>query len=250
MTSREQKDALKRSLHRMDVPIRPSHLIETQSLVRESLRPGKRRLSFWEFLGAQVRFIGWKIWLFQAVTLLFICGIPFLLWGRELGSPRTAGTLLCCCSLLTFMTALPFLHRARRYGMCEVEMAARTSGLKQVGGEADDYRHRGLCHAWQHFLFPCGENQLIPRRHSSVSAAPLPGGQQRPNVSHWPHAGIQVGAEQCGGLRGSVSRILSADQRLLRAVPAGRYPEMGHRLRRSRCLLRLPGTNCFSQSRL
>ena len=36
---------------------------------------------------------------------------------------------------MTFMTALPFLHRARRYGMCEVEMAARTSGLKQLGGK-------------------------------------------------------------------------------------------------------------------
>ncbi len=135
MTSREQKDALKRSLHYMDVPIRPSHLIETQSLAREGFRPGKRKLSFWEFLGAQVRFIGWKIWLSQAVTLLFLCGIFFLLWGRALGSPRTAGMLLCCCSLLTFMTALPFLHRARRYGMCEVEMAARTSGLKQLGGK-------------------------------------------------------------------------------------------------------------------
>lgn len=130
MTSLEQKEALKRALQR-PAPVRQARLQETQNLARKALRPVKKRLSFWAFLGTQVRFIGWKIWLSQAVTLLFL----FLLWGPVWGSLWSARTLLCCCSLLIFMTALPFLHRAKRFGMCEVEMAARFSGVKQLGAK-------------------------------------------------------------------------------------------------------------------
>ncbi len=132
-----QKKDLKRSLQRQVVPVRQAHLRETQALARKALyrRAKKQRLSFWHFLGTQVRFIGWKVWLSQAVTLLFLCWAPLLLWGRIGGSPRSAGMLLCGCSLLIFMTALPFLHRSKHFGMCEVEMAAKFSGVKQLAAK-------------------------------------------------------------------------------------------------------------------
>lgn len=135
MTNRELEAQLKTALHKAAFPVRPAHFQETLSLVSDELRkhPARKRLSYWEFLGTQVRFIGWKIWLFQALTLLLLGCLSYSLRQSFLDSPRSAGLLLSCCSLLISMTALPFLHRSRRYRMCEVEMAARFSIIKQLG---------------------------------------------------------------------------------------------------------------------
>lgn len=134
MTKRELETRLRSSLH---TPAQPARFQETLRLARKAVqeRPGSRRISFFEFLGTQVRFIGWKIWLFQALTLLILSSLSFSLWKTFLITPWSAGFLLSCCSLLITMTALPFLHRSKRYQMCEVELAARFSGVKQLGAK-------------------------------------------------------------------------------------------------------------------
>lgn len=135
MTKHELETDLRRSLH--NAPLRPARLGEILSLVKAEIKqhPVPKRLSFWGFLGSQVRFIGWKIWFFQALTLLVLSALSFSLWNTSLISPRLAALLLSGCSILSVMTALPFLHRSRRYQMCEVELAARFSGVKQLGAK-------------------------------------------------------------------------------------------------------------------
>lgn len=132
MTKHELENALRQSLQR--TPANPPHIQDTLLLARQALRlrSTRNRLSFWGFLGSQVRFIGWKIWLFQAFTLLPLTCLIFSLWHSIGASPRSAGILLSGCSLLIFMTALPFLHRSKRYQMCEMEMAVRFSGVTQL----------------------------------------------------------------------------------------------------------------------
>lgn len=137
MTNHELETQLRKALHSANAPVRPAHVQQTLTLTKAALskRTDPKRLSCWGFLGTQVRFIGWKIWLFQIVTLLLMTGALFPLRLNFLGSLHTVRVLLVGCSILVFMTALPFLSRSRRYQMCEVEMAAKVSGSKQLGAK-------------------------------------------------------------------------------------------------------------------
>lgn len=137
MTNRDLKAQLKKSLHVSRTPVRPAHVRETLTLAERQLqkRPAPKKLSYWSFLGTQVRFIGWRIWLFQALTLLLLTGALFPLGLNLFGSLHTVRMMLVGCSILVFMTALPFLCRPKRYQMCEVEMAAKISGSKQLGAK-------------------------------------------------------------------------------------------------------------------
>jgi hypothetical protein len=51
--------------------MRNDHMNETIYLVRNEIakKAGRKRLSFWQFLKTQIRFIGWKIWVMQLVVL-------------------------------------------------------------------------------------------------------------------------------------------------------------------------------------
>lgn len=137
MTNHELETRLKNALHSTASPVRSTHVRETISLAGEPLakRKASKKLSYWRFLGTQVRFIGWKIWLFQAVTLLLLTGIVFSLLHSLAGSPVSVGILLSGCSFLVFLTALPYLYRSKRYQMCEVEMAAKVPGVRQLGAK-------------------------------------------------------------------------------------------------------------------
>ncbi len=137
MTNHELETQLKNALHSADAPVRPAHIRETLSLAQISLarKTAPKRLSYWGFLGTQVRFIGWKIWLYQAVTLMLLTGVVFSLFLSFTDNSKSVGILLSGCSFLIFLTALPFLYRSRRYQMIEVEMAAKVSGSKQLGAK-------------------------------------------------------------------------------------------------------------------
>lgn len=137
MTNHELETQLKNALHSAGAPVRPAHVQQTLTLTKAILskRTAPKRLSCWRFLGTQVRFIGWKIWLFQAIVLLLLTGALFPLRLYFLGSLYTVRTLLIGCSILVLMTALPFLYRSRRCQMCEVELAAKVSGSKQLGAK-------------------------------------------------------------------------------------------------------------------
>ena len=55
--------------------MRDDHMKETICLVKKeiAMKAERRRLSFWQFLKTQIRFIGWKIWTMQMIILGIMC---------------------------------------------------------------------------------------------------------------------------------------------------------------------------------
>lgn len=105
---------------------------ETAALARAMVtqRGAVVRIGFAEFLGEQVRFIGWKIWLLQALCLLALSStMDGLLGGLYFLNGYIAMQCLSCLSVLVLLTALPFLASATRYQMHEVEAATHFSSL-------------------------------------------------------------------------------------------------------------------------
>lgn len=95
-----------------------------------------KRLGFAPFLGTQVRFIGWKIWLFQALVLLVANHTLTVALGRIYFLDATiAMRCLSCLSVLVLLTALPFLANATRYHMHELEAATYFSALQLLAAK-------------------------------------------------------------------------------------------------------------------
>lgn len=91
----------------------------------------RERLRFAAFLGIQVRFIGWKIWLLQAFCLLAAHSVLEVLLGHYYFlEARIAAQCLGCLSVLVMLTALPFIRTATLYRMQELESATRCSSLR------------------------------------------------------------------------------------------------------------------------
>lgn len=133
MTRKALKQQLKTALQAVEAPVRTECVQRIQSLAQEEGRqiPERDRIPFSAFLSMQIRFIGWKIWAAQGGLLAAICGLFAVSMGEHfLDAPRNAGLLLCCLSVLVFMTALPFIHRAFYYKMHEIEAATRFSSVK------------------------------------------------------------------------------------------------------------------------
>ena len=133
MTNHELEAGLRTALHHTGHSADPAQIRETVSLAQASLKAPPKRLSYWGFLGTQVRFIGWKLWLFQAAVLMLMTVLFRSLYHSIFDHPQAIGAALSGCSFLVFLTALPFLYRSKRYQMCELEMATRVSGLRQLG---------------------------------------------------------------------------------------------------------------------
>lgn len=94
------------------------------------------RIGFAAFLRRQVRFIGWKIWLMQALCLLFANGMLNHTFGTVYFTyPRLMMQCLCCLSVLVMLTALPFLYEAVRCRMHEVEAATRFSATRLLAAK-------------------------------------------------------------------------------------------------------------------
>lgn len=122
---------LKQSLHQAPAMVSEEHFENTLLLAgKEAYRKQKRkRISFTHFLSMQIKFIGWRIWSIQGVSLLIVGGIiscSYDYWKY----PQYMVKLLFCLSVLVFMTALPFIHRSVRYQMQEIEAATHFSSVK------------------------------------------------------------------------------------------------------------------------
>ena len=85
-----------------------------------------RRVGAWELIRRQLRFTALPVWGLQAALLAAICCV--------FGAARPADELIpasaSLAAVLAAMTLLPFHGRARRYGMEEIEAAARLSSEK------------------------------------------------------------------------------------------------------------------------
>lgn len=123
------KDAIKLS----DIPISKAHLKETlSSAEQEMCRKSKReRIKFKTFLSLQIRFIGWKIWLVQGLMLTAVCSMLSISFGNILfHNQEHIALLLSGIAILILMMAIPFIHRALRYKMHEIEVATYFSSIK------------------------------------------------------------------------------------------------------------------------
>ncbi|MCI7807886.1 hypothetical protein MR626_01130 [bacterium] len=111
--------------------VRSSSVSKAVLLARKEAISRRQRISFLQFLSMQIRFIGWKVWAVQGASLLAVCWLLSHLFGQGYWKdPQSVAGLLVCLSLLTFMTAPPFLYRSVRYRMQEVEAAAGFSSAR------------------------------------------------------------------------------------------------------------------------
>ena len=111
---------------------------QTSARVRSMVRQqgAVERIGFAAFLGTQVRFIGWKIWLVQALCLLAAnAGLSNAFGMTYFTYPRLLVQCLCCLSVLVMLTALPVLYEAARCRMHEMEAATYFSSLRLLAAK-------------------------------------------------------------------------------------------------------------------
>ena len=103
--------------------------LANQELIKKSQKP---KLSFWEFLILQIKYMGVHIWIMQGFLLTAVCALlPFLSQQDFMYlSPRRIAILLCCFSTLLAMNAIPFAYRSIHYRMWEVETASHFSVMR------------------------------------------------------------------------------------------------------------------------
>lgn len=125
------EEQLTQSLHQVPSVSGDSHLQATILLARKEAgkKQNRTRISFSRFLGKQISYIGWRLWILQGIFLLAVYGV-LSDFSDYLKSPLHLAKLLFCLSIMVFMTALPLLARSFRWRMQEVEAAARFSSVK------------------------------------------------------------------------------------------------------------------------
>lgn len=126
------KHCLKIAMQSGNMPIDTAHLQQTLLLAGQELRntPRRRQIKFCSFLALQIRFIGWKIWLAQGLLLAAGCYVLNAAFGKDFYyNRRYAAILLCSIAILIIMTAIPFIQRAFRYRMNEIESATYFSSV-------------------------------------------------------------------------------------------------------------------------
>lgn len=89
----------------------------------------KRRISFWQFMAGQARFLGWKIWGMQAAALAAMYVFIYTFCNGDVAYvlERRLPVLLCFGSVILLFPTLPMLVRSRRYQMAETEQVCRFS---------------------------------------------------------------------------------------------------------------------------
>lgn len=124
---------LKDALNLSDIQINKTHLQQTLFLARQELRqkPNYKHIKFQTFFVSQIRFIGWKIWAMQGFLLVLLCSALSISFGNTfLHNQRYVVMILCSVAILVLMTAIPFIHRALRYKMHEIELSTYFSSIR------------------------------------------------------------------------------------------------------------------------
>ena len=83
----------------------------------------KENIHFSRFLLAQVRYIGWKIWIIELVVTIIPVFILFKFLEWHTITQTTAVFLLCCLTIAISMLCIPFIYRSIYYQMYEIEAA-------------------------------------------------------------------------------------------------------------------------------
>ena len=110
-----------------------SHLQYTKELsqICRASCTGRQRTSpaFSALVKKQLKFIAWKLWLFQGMVLSVLCAVFFCLAEDNYPNWFTAvlPKFLCFCGVMVAMSAIPLLRRSSRYQMMELEQSTRFS---------------------------------------------------------------------------------------------------------------------------
>ena len=126
-TTEEIRIRLRSSMGEMSLPDAGEGLSRLLRMAREETAGSQRRerLSFWRFFIIQGKYLGWKIWATQFCCLFFITAlVPRILGTNFLSIPAYTVKYLCAFSCFIFLSGVPFLGRAGRYKMYELESAA------------------------------------------------------------------------------------------------------------------------------
>lgn len=123
---------LKNAIQSGNMPIDTVHLQQTLLLAGQELTYAhyRKQVKFSSFLALQIRFIGWKIWLAQGLLLAGGCYVLTAAFGKDFYyNRRYVAILLCGIAILIIMMAIPFIQRALRYKMHEIETATYFSSV-------------------------------------------------------------------------------------------------------------------------
>lgn len=105
--------------------------IGTQAVSVIDEKRKRRRIGFMSFLGRQVRFIGWRIWLMQGIGMILLCGMGNVMFRELLASYiHNIPYFLCFISILVLFSTVPLVYRSFRYAMYETELATRFSAVR------------------------------------------------------------------------------------------------------------------------
>ena len=89
----------------------------------------REQKGFGAFLFEQMRMTGMRIWIGQTGMVLAVFLLLYFMTGVEFRffTPRRFAFLAGIFGIFLFSSAIPFLYRAKRYGMLEIEATARYS---------------------------------------------------------------------------------------------------------------------------
>ena len=144
MRKSDIEERMRQSLQkRTDPDIEESRRGAVMLAARQEYRAasGNRRISFWQFMAGQVRFMGLRTWGAQAAALMTVYAFFYTLYRGDMGYlwGRHLPVLLCFASVFLLFPSLPMLARSRRYQMAETEQVSRFSS-----NPIDDHKRRGF----------------------------------------------------------------------------------------------------------
>lgn len=105
-----------------DIPY-ASHMQETIRLAQDRFQNRRPTLSFGRLIMKQLKFLAWKIWMVQGMTLAVLCCLFIHTFEVRYWSGTALSKFLCCCSGIIVFCAVPVSKRAKRYHMAELEQS-------------------------------------------------------------------------------------------------------------------------------
>lgn len=113
-----------------------THMQDTIKLVQAEAAKrntsAKPTLSLAGLVVKQLKFLAWRIWLFQGMVLALLCTVFFLTYtvNFNIVDGNSLPKFLCGCSAVIVMSSIPILKRSSTYKMFELEQSTHFA----VGG--------------------------------------------------------------------------------------------------------------------
>ena len=242
MRKQNFRNLLRSTMQEVELPVRNEHLQKTISLAKNEWkeRVVRPRITFSKFLAAQIKFVGWKIWLAQAIVVLCLSFLLVYLGDYILNNPRNGALLLCSISILVLMSAFPFIQRSVRYKMYEIETATRFSATKQllakllIIGIGDISM---LCSIVCVAIINTGN-----KKYSFIFITPIFDCKQWIAIPYWTHSNRKNIAKQRCDLHGIIFGIYNTRQNLSDSFSTDIFFQMGSNMRHSHFVLHLSDT--------